>query len=127
MEYIFGKTVDRFTQDDKEVTAYFSDGSSSTFDLLAGADGQGSQIRRAILPPTAADPNHPLGVHIACWFMPRVEGNINMCKVYLRSGRRMIMRRSHCNSETQVYFFLQSDEDELRSNPRATVAQQEGF
>jgi hypothetical protein len=39
----------------------------------------------------------------------------------------MIMRRIHCDSETQVYFFLRSNADELRSISLATAAQQKEF
>jgi hypothetical protein len=35
VEYIFGRTVERFEQDEKHVVAHFSDGSSDTFDLLS--------------------------------------------------------------------------------------------
>jgi 2-polyprenyl-6-methoxyphenol hydroxylase-like FAD-dependent oxidoreductase len=128
VKYIFGKTVDRFTQDENEVIAYFSDGSSDTFDLLVGADGQGSRIRKGMLPPGAADPYHQLGVHMAYWFIPRDdETDSNMCKAYLSPGGRVIISRSHNGSETQVYFFLRSDSDELRNIPRVSVEQQKAF
>ena len=60
VQYIFGKTVDRFTQDDEKVTAQFSDGTTDTFDILVGADGQGSRIRTDILPLTPR-------IRIALW------------------------------------------------------------
>ena len=63
--YIFGKTVERFEQDKKQVVAHFSDSSSDTFDLLVGADGQGSRIRKAILPSNSPDPYRRLGLHMA--------------------------------------------------------------
>lgn len=56
VKYIFGKTVEGFEQDEKQVIVHFSDGSSDAFDLLVGADGQGSRIRRYILPPDTASP-----------------------------------------------------------------------
>ncbi|KIX04836.1 uncharacterized protein Z518_05707 [Rhinocladiella mackenziei CBS 650.93] len=46
VKYIFDKTVERFEQDENQVVAYFSDDSSDTFDLLVGADGQGSHDSR---------------------------------------------------------------------------------
>lgn len=44
MEYIIGKTVEHFEQDDKQVVASFSGGSSGTFDVLVGADDQCSRF-----------------------------------------------------------------------------------
>ncbi|KAJ6188061.1 hypothetical protein N7519_002969 [Penicillium mononematosum] len=127
VEYIFGKTVDGFTENDREVVAYFSDGSSDTFDLLVGADGQGSHIRRKILPSGAPDEYRQLGVHMAYWFVPRIETDSNMCQSYLSPGGRMIMSRSHNKTETQVYFMLRSDSEELRNIPRGSVGQQKHF
>ncbi|KAJ5082294.1 FAD/NAD(P)-binding domain-containing protein [Penicillium argentinense] len=126
-KYIFGKTVDHFTQDDNSVTAYFSDGSSDTYDLLVGADGQGSRIRKAILPPDAPDPYRRLGIHMAYWSIPREEGDDNIRRSYITPGGRMIMRRTHSLTQTQVYFFLKDDSPELSSVPRAPAEKQKEF
>ncbi|WP_244223876.1 hypothetical protein [Amycolatopsis circi] len=48
--FVFGVGVESFGQDSDRVRAHFSDGSAEEFDLLIGADGQGSRIRRGILP-----------------------------------------------------------------------------
>ncbi|KAL2867415.1 monooxygenase [Aspergillus lucknowensis] len=124
--YRFGITLERFEQDDTGVIAYFSDGTSGQFDILVGADGQGSRIRQAILPEDA-DPYRRLGLYIAYWFIPRTETDSNVRKTYLSPGGRMIMRRSHNASETQVYLVLRDDSAELRSLPRAPVEQQKEF
>lgn len=90
--YILAKTVESFEQDEKNVVARFSDGSSNTFYLLVGADGQGSRIRKAILPPGSPDPYRRLGAHIAYWSIPRNESDNNIRRTYHSPGGRMIMR-----------------------------------
>jgi 2-polyprenyl-6-methoxyphenol hydroxylase-like FAD-dependent oxidoreductase len=127
VEYIFGKTVERFEQDETQVVAYFSDGSSDTFDLLVGADGQGSRIRKAILPSGSPDPYLRLGIHMAYFFIPRIDTDNNIRRTYLSPGGRMIMRRSHSPTETQVYLFLKDDSKELSSIPVVPVEQQKNF
>lgn len=127
VEYVFGKTVDRFEQDEKEVRASFSDGSSDTFDVLVGADGQGSRIRQAILPANAPSAYKHTGIYMAYWMVPKEEGDDNFGRSYLSSGGRMIMRRTHNSTETQVYFILIDKDPELKSVSRAPVEQQKTF
>ncbi|KAI4224877.1 MAG: hypothetical protein L6R36_004329, partial [Xanthoria steineri] len=81
--YIFGKTVESFEQDanNQGVTVHFSDGQIRRYDILVGADGQGSRIRKAIL-PTDTDPIKRLGLYLAYWFVPRAEMDNNIRKVY---------------------------------------------
>lgn len=126
-KYKFNTSVDHFEQDEQKVTAYFSDGSFDTYDILVGADGQGSRIRKAIMPHNSPDPYRRLGIHVAYWFIPRIEGDNNIRKTYHSPGGRMIMRRSHNPTETQVYFFLRDDALEFPSIHRASTEQQKEF
>ncbi|MES2193134.1 MAG: FAD-dependent oxidoreductase [Pseudomonadota bacterium] len=128
VEYVFDRTVERFEQTDEKVLAHFSDGTSDTYDLLVGADGQGSRIRKGILPPDTADPYLRMGIHMAYWFIPRTaadDGNIR--NTYLAPGGRMIMRRSHNPTETQVYFVLRESSEEASAIHRAPLDQQRQF
>lgn len=127
VHYMFGKTVDSFEQDDKQVTAYFTDGSSDTYDLLVGADGQGSRIRRALSAPDSPDPYYRLGTHVAYFFIPRIDSDTNMMSVYNCTGGRTIIRRSHSPTETQVLLFLKDDSPEMSSLPKASVEKQKAF
>jgi 2-polyprenyl-6-methoxyphenol hydroxylase-like FAD-dependent oxidoreductase len=127
VEYIFGKQVEYFEQDDQQVVVHFSDGSSDSFDLLVGADGQGSRIRQAILTPTTTDPYKRLNVHIAYYFVPRTEDDTETSHMYLSPGGRLILRRSHNQHETQVYFMVRDGSEELLSLPKAPLEQQKEF
>ncbi|KAJ5729178.1 FAD/NAD(P)-binding domain-containing protein [Penicillium malachiteum] len=74
VKYIFGKTVDKFDQDEKQVIAHFSDGSLGTFDILVGADGQGSRIRNAILSPESPDPCFGMATSEPRWSSKKNSG-----------------------------------------------------
>ncbi len=125
-EYVFGKSVDGFDQDADRVTAHFSDGTSGDFDLLIGADGQGSRIRRALL-PEGFDPYWRVGIHMAYWFVPRIASDTNIRDTYMVPGGRQIMRRSHNATETQAYFVLREDSAEASAIHRAPVGEQQKF
>ena len=127
VQYIFGKTVDHFEQDGNEVTVHFSDNTSDNFDLLVGADGQSSRIRKAILPPNGPDPYRRMGIYIAYFFVPRRKTDNNMMNVYFCPGRRLMFRRSSESSETGVYLMFRDDSPELHSISRASVEQQKEF
>ena len=126
VDYLFGSSVDGFDQDAHRVVAHFSDGSSRDFDLMIGADGQGSRIRQAVL-PDGEDPYRRLGIHTAYWFVPRIVSDSNVRDTYSAPGGRMIMRRSHHPALTQAYFFLREDSAEASTVHRAPVATQQAF
>ncbi|CAM0141724.1 hypothetical protein VKS41_006072 [Umbelopsis sp. WA50703] len=127
VEYIFGQTVEQFKQYDDRVVVHFSDGRTDTFDLLVGADGQGSRIRKAILPDDSPEPYSRLGIYMAYWFMPRTEMDSNMGKRYHSPGSRVVMCRSHNATETQACFAIKDDSEELWSLTRAPIEQQKEF
>lgn len=127
VQYVFGKTVESFEQDDDGVVVQLSDGTTDRFDLLVGADGQGSRIRKAIQPWGAPDPYKRLGIHVAYWTVPRTEVDTNIRKNYHSPGSRLVMCRSHSPEETQAYFFLKDDSPDMLSVPKAPVEQQKEF
>nr|WP_203643761.1 FAD-dependent oxidoreductase [Streptomyces sp. SID14478] len=126
VKYVFAVSVDRFEQDAERVVAHFSDGSSGAYDLLVGADGQGSRTRRAILPP-GPDPYWRVGIHMAYWFVPRTAADTRIRDTYNAPGGRMIMRRSHNPTETQVYFVLREESEEASAVHREPVERQKEF
>ncbi|WP_406155125.1 FAD-dependent monooxygenase [Streptomyces sp. NBC_01023] len=126
-DHVFGTSVERFEQDGNGVVAHFSDGSSGEFDLLVGADGQGSRIRRAILPPGSPEPYRRLGIHMAYWFVPRIASDSSIRDTYLATDGRMIMRRSHDPAETQVYFVLREESERASAVHREPVERQKEF
>ncbi|MER8115976.1 FAD-dependent monooxygenase [Streptomyces sp. NPDC094031] len=125
-EYVFGKSVDGFAQDEHRVVAHFSDGTRGEYDLLVGADGQGSRIRRAIL-PDGFDPYWRVGIHMAYWFVPRIASDSTIRDTYMIPGGRQIMRRSHNPAETQVYFVLREESEDASAIHRAPVEHQQEF
>lgn len=126
-EFRFDTMIERFEQDKDHVEIYFADGSSETFDLLIGADGQGSRIRKAILPPEAPDPYRRSGVNVAYWIVPRDDSDTNVATMYNAPGGRLIIRRSHSETETQIYFFLRDKSPEARAIHRKPVQEQKRF
>jgi 2-polyprenyl-6-methoxyphenol hydroxylase-like FAD-dependent oxidoreductase len=56
LDVAFGKTFTRYSPAPHgRVTAHFADGTSAVGDLLAGADGTGSAVRRQLLPDAVID------------------------------------------------------------------------
>jgi 2-polyprenyl-6-methoxyphenol hydroxylase-like FAD-dependent oxidoreductase len=127
VEYIFGVTAERFEQYEDHVEVHFSDGRTDTFDVLVGADGQGSRVRKAILPPDAPEPYRRLGVYFSYWFVPRTEIDDNVFKAYHCPGGRAVVSRSHSPTESQAYFVFRDDSEETRSLFRASVEQQQEY
>jgi 2-polyprenyl-6-methoxyphenol hydroxylase-like FAD-dependent oxidoreductase len=125
-EFRFDTMIEHFDQDAENVTVHFADGSSETFDLLIAADGQGSRIRKAIL-PTGADPYRRAGVHVAYWILPRDASDSDFAKMYNAPEGRLIIRRSHSDSETQIYFFLRDPSPEARAIHRKPIDEQKRF
>lgn len=127
VNHLFGVAAERFEQDERKVVAHFSDGSSGEYDLLVGADGQGSRMRRAVLPDDSPDPYWRVGMHMAYWFVPRIASDTDIRDTYNAPGGRMIMRRSHNPTETQVYFVLREESEEATAVHREPAERQKEF
>ncbi|MDQ0578704.1 FAD-dependent monooxygenase [Streptomyces rishiriensis] len=72
-EYIFGDSISRLTETSTGVRVDFQRGVSRDFDLVIGADGLHSNVRRLAFGPEEDYVSH-LGYYAATWMMPNDSG-----------------------------------------------------
>ncbi|KZF22465.1 2-polyprenyl-6-methoxyphenol hydroxylase [Xylona heveae TC161] len=106
-KYVFGQYVRRIEQTDDFAEVLFSDGSKERFDLVVGADGQGSRTRKMMLNADAADPFHPLGAYAGYFTIDQElqEGEGYNATAFIATQGRGIMTRRHDPSKFQAYLF----------------------
>ncbi|KAK8036222.1 FAD binding domain-containing protein [Apiospora rasikravindrae] len=107
--YEFGVSVESITQNGEEsgVDVKLSDGRQQHFDLVVGADGQGSRTRRQAWGDEAARAAfHTLHSYGAYFTIPRDDTqDSDIGIVHHLSGRRMIAFRTNNRPDTQCYLF----------------------
>ncbi|KAF9880302.1 oxidoreductase [Colletotrichum karsti] len=103
VKYIFGNTIESLEQDTDSVTVRLTDGTTGTYDLVVGADGQGSRTRRLMLGPGEKDPFVPFNLHTALFTVPREKTDDNYATVCLLPKQRMMMTRTDNPHTSQVY------------------------
>ncbi|GKT50132.1 uncharacterized protein ColSpa_10313 [Colletotrichum spaethianum] len=111
VKYVFGARIESFEQDSDSVTVCLSNGTTDTFDLLVGADGQSSRTRRLMLGPSAEDPFYPLGLHMAFFTVPRWKTDTNYATVCISPKKRTIMSRNDNPETTQAYLAICPPDD----------------
>ncbi|MDT8912576.1 FAD-dependent oxidoreductase [Amycolatopsis sp. PS_44_ISF1] len=127
VDYRYGVTVARIEQDETAAVVTFSDDRVEAFDLVIGADGQGSRTRSLVLGADTPELCRPIGIHMAYWFVPRLPADDDIRDSYLAGNRRMIMRRSHNATDTQVYFSMWDESAEAAAIHRKSTEEQKRF
>ncbi|PHH93294.1 hypothetical protein CDD83_7993 [Cordyceps sp. RAO-2017] len=110
----FEVTVDELehVDDGRRVRAVFSDGEAAEYDLVIGADGQGSRVRRNISPE---DQYRALGLFCCYFNMPRdADDKRKVFTMYVADKRRNIGTRWHSDKFGQGYLMTMSHADEMR-------------
>ncbi len=85
-EYVFGDSIATLHDDGDGVDVTFESGEPRRFDLVIGADGMHSNVRRLTFGPEEALRRH-LGGHLAVWSMPDVFGIGNRMLMHLSVDR----------------------------------------
>jgi len=125
LTYEFGKTITELTESSDGVDVTFTDGSRKRFDLVVGADGQGSRTRRLAFGQEASDAAFSsLGIHGAYFSLPRIEGEEGNAKVFNAPGSKMLLSRTSNRPVTQFLLYTMSDADILRSSYRQPIEKQ---
>ncbi|SPO06573.1 related to 2-polyprenyl-6-methoxyphenol hydroxylase and related FAD-dependent oxidoreductases [Cephalotrichum gorgonifer] len=129
VNYLFGTTIKTVEQKGSAVNVTFSDGKEDQFDLVVGADGQGSHTRRAILQSGAEDPIHSLGVYIAYFTVdqPVKKGEEYRGTVYVGTGRRFIFTRRHEDSKIQAYLMCKAHQDSMDHIRKGDIEKEKQF
>lgn len=132
VRYVFGCSVERFTQEGDgrrggPVHVTFSDGTEGEFDLLVGADGVGSRIRRHMFPDGRPDELDLVGISIAYFTIPPEEGDSDAAMAcHLPGGRIAVTRRDRPDCLRVYLVHAGEDADLSRAHRHGTVREQKG-
>lgn len=112
--YIFGKYVEDFQQledgnGEGGVKVRFSDGTEETVDLLVGADGQSSKMRRLMTGPGVPDPVDKKGLSFALYSIPAEKDDTNVMNGYVIPGSRMVITRKDSPDTLRVYLLTMNN------------------
>lgn len=135
-EYLFGDSLTGLTETADGVRVTFERGAPRTFDLVIGADGQHSTVRRLAFGPESAYVSH-LGYYVAAWDLPESAGDLGARQVgYGEPGRLVtvgrVARRAQEPGYTGEAFCvfaaeeLSYDRRDLRSQKKAVAEAFEG-
>jgi 2-polyprenyl-6-methoxyphenol hydroxylase-like FAD-dependent oxidoreductase len=126
--YRFGTSVTSFEQnpDASSVTVHFSDSTSASYDLLVGADGQNSRLRRQLLGVDAPSSFHSLGLFASYFSVPRTprpEADKLMRVMQLPNHRGVVTRCDNRSDLMQAYLFMMPPTEEGRERYRKVLKQ----
>lgn len=124
--HIFGVSVTSFEQtpDPSSVTVHFSDSTSASYDLLVGADGQNSRLRRQMLGTDAPDSFKSLGIFASYFTVPRTPQSDKLMKVMQLPNRRIVATRCDNRPDLmQGYIFTMPPTEEGRERWRKIIKQ----
>lgn len=93
-EYLFGDSIAAMTDTSQGVHVTFASGAQRTFDLVVGADGVHSNVRRLTFGPEEQFVSH-LGYYVATWALPHPPGLDSGSLLYNVPGKMASVGRDH--------------------------------
>jgi 2-polyprenyl-6-methoxyphenol hydroxylase-like FAD-dependent oxidoreductase len=132
VRFVFGvHVVEVKENEDEEVEVVFSDMKVGRFDIVVGADGLWSKMRRMIMGGESGGANpgyHPLGVLAAYGTIEQEmrEGDGYYATAFMAPGNRGIMTRRHRPDRYQAYAFCRLDEAALKDTSHGDLDGEKG-
>ncbi|KLU81129.1 oxidoreductase, partial [Magnaporthiopsis poae ATCC 64411] len=120
VRYLFDTTIESFTQDDVEdpngkVHVCFADGRREDYDLVIGADGSGSKVRRLMLGPGVPDAVESQDFHFAFFSIASRPDDSYRWTICLRPGRAVLVSRRDRPDLLRAYFMIDGDHPTLNA------------
>lgn len=106
-EYVFGDHVTALDQKDGKVEVTFAEGEKKEYDLVIGADGMGSKIRRLAFPDESVMKG--LGQYTSFFTVPYEEEDGTWGRWYNAAGGRCILLRPDNAGYTRAYLSVMSE------------------
>jgi 2-polyprenyl-6-methoxyphenol hydroxylase-like FAD-dependent oxidoreductase len=108
-DYIFNDSIRTLVEDDHGVLVTFERGPSRRFDLVVGADGLHSHVRRLVFGPESDVVTH-LGQYLAVFTTPNFL-RLDRWQVWMRphAGRNGGLMSARNNTEARAYLGFESD------------------
>ncbi|MEV0581478.1 FAD-dependent monooxygenase [Nonomuraea sp. NPDC050310] len=119
-EYVFGDSITSLTEDATGVHVTFERGAPRRFDLVVGADGIHSGVRRLVFGEEARFIKH-LGLHYAIFTVPNYLGLDHAGRIYTTPGKLVSYYTARRNTEARAVFYFAAGE--LPHARRDTAAQ----
>lgn len=115
IEYRFSTTIAALTQneDGQDVEVTFASGQKARYDLVVGADGQGSRTRRLLFGEADGQAAfHSLRAFVAYFSIPPAEGDSDLAQLCHLPGSRTVTLRANGRPVTQCYLTLHNADRE---------------
>ncbi|RJQ82946.1 FAD-dependent oxidoreductase [Pseudonocardiaceae bacterium YIM PH 21723] len=121
-EYLFGDRIAALSETADGVDVTFESGLRRTFDLVIGADGLNSGVRRLAFGDAVR--RRDLGLYAAGFSMPNVLGLQRQGRIYSEPGRTIYTVSARDSAAGMVYLIFRADEVQL---DREDIAAQKEF
>lgn len=106
IEFIFGNTISKIEQDEEKVTVTFQQGEKREFDLLVGADGLHSTVRRLVFGDEKQFEKY-YGYYTSSFTIPDFSYGSNAFSMYNVPGKQVAVY-SYSESKTATFFIFTS-------------------
>ncbi|MEV4257356.1 FAD-dependent monooxygenase [Spirillospora sp. NPDC049652] len=103
--YVFGDSIARMDEDRDGVTVTFDSGEVGRYDLVVGADGLHSNVRRLAFGPEDDFVSH-LGLYCAVFTVPNYLGIDHAGLAYTTPGKVVTMYSARENTEAKAVFYF---------------------
>jgi 2-polyprenyl-6-methoxyphenol hydroxylase-like FAD-dependent oxidoreductase len=132
VHYLFGTSIATYVETESGVAVNFENGTSKTYDVVVGADGLGSRVRRLMLTDGKEykrgneDPTfRGVGDNFIAYFTIKKDmepGEGFIAKGYVATKGRFVLVRRHREDTLQVYLMVHAQGAELKACKRGDVA-----
>lgn len=112
-EYVFDDSIATLAESTGGVDVTFTHGAPRTFDLVVGADGMHSTVRRIAFGPHERFVSH-LGYYVAGWDLPAGEGLGADTLAYNVPGRLASIGRNHRDPDSASAFMVFASRQRVR-------------